>query len=144
MDETPSQIEDRIRMNRENLKANFAELEDKVKTATDWRHYFREHTGPILAGAFASGMVLSAVMRKSPRMSVERQDNGSRESIPDYKKASAVRHQMHSAFDEVKGALLGMATSKVKSVLSEAVPGFAEHAKKAAESPATIPLGSSS
>jgi hypothetical protein len=132
MDETARQIEDRIKTSRENLKSNFSELENKVKTATDWRHYFKEHTGSMMAGAFAGGVVLSTLTRKSRRPSVHRYENAPQEAVPT--KASSSQHKMRNAFEDVKGALVGVAATKFKSVLSEVVPGFAEHIAKAADS----------
>ena len=56
MGETTDQIENHIENKREDLKSNLEELETRVKSATDWRHYFSEHTGSIIATAFGVGV----------------------------------------------------------------------------------------
>jgi hypothetical protein len=65
MGETTDQIEHHIEMKRRELRSNFTELAQKVKTATDWRQQFRNHTLSALAAAFAVGVLLSAMVGRS-------------------------------------------------------------------------------
>jgi uncharacterized protein (UPF0216 family) len=44
MGQTTDQIENHIENKREDLKSYLQELETRVKSATDWRHYFQSHT----------------------------------------------------------------------------------------------------
>ena len=69
MGQTTDQIERRIEHTREDLKSNLRELEARVKSATDWRRYFREHTGAMIAAAVGGGMLLSTMLgaRNAPR-----------------------------------------------------------------------------
>ena len=43
MGERPDQIQRQIAETRSELSDNFSELQDKVKSAVDWRTQFREH-----------------------------------------------------------------------------------------------------
>jgi ElaB/YqjD/DUF883 family membrane-anchored ribosome-binding protein len=64
MGQTTDQIENHIEHKREDLKSNLQELKTRVKSAMDWRHYFREHTGTMIAAAFGVGILLSTVIGK--------------------------------------------------------------------------------
>jgi hypothetical protein len=67
MGETADQIGNYIETQRENLQSNLKELETKLKSASDWRHYFRKYTGTMVAVAFGGGMLVSAIVWKSRR-----------------------------------------------------------------------------
>jgi len=67
MGETTDQIEHHIEMKRQELQSNFTELAQKVKTATDWRRQFRNHTLSALAAAFAGGVLLAAMVARNRR-----------------------------------------------------------------------------
>jgi hypothetical protein len=67
MGQTTDQIESHIENKREDLKSNLQELESRVKSATDWRHYFHNHTGAMVAAAFGGGVLLSALVGKGKR-----------------------------------------------------------------------------
>ena len=62
MGQTTSQIEHHIAKTRDDLGANFQELEKKVKDATDWRYQFQQHPLTLLGVAFGGGMLLAALM----------------------------------------------------------------------------------
>jgi hypothetical protein len=67
MGETTDQIENHIETKREDLHSNLKELENRMKTATDWRQYFQRHTGTMVAAAFGGGVVVSAMLGKKTR-----------------------------------------------------------------------------
>lgn len=64
MCETTDQIESHIETKRADLQSNFNELESKVRSAIDWRHYFQNRTGTMLVLAFSGGIVLSSILRR--------------------------------------------------------------------------------
>jgi hypothetical protein len=64
MVQTTDEIESHIENKREDLKSDLQELESRVKSATDWRHYFRNHTGAMIAAAFGGGFLLSIMVGK--------------------------------------------------------------------------------
>ena len=65
MNETSNEIEARIEIARQNLSENMVELEQKVKSAIDWRKQFKAHPAPFLAVVFGAGLLaLRAVTRQ--------------------------------------------------------------------------------
>jgi ElaB/YqjD/DUF883 family membrane-anchored ribosome-binding protein len=75
MGQTTDQIERHIEHKRADLKSNLRELETRAKSATDWRHYFKEHTWTMLAVAFSGGLLLARMLGKaSPAGQLPRDD----------------------------------------------------------------------
>lgn len=72
MGERPDEIEHEISEKRSELNQNFAELEDKVKSFFDWRAQFEERPGTMLALAFGSGAVVSAIFPPRRRRPAKR------------------------------------------------------------------------
>jgi hypothetical protein len=70
MGETTDAIERDIESRRAALQADIEELEARVKSATDWKHYYETYTIPLLAAAFGGGMLLSALVGGGPRRPV--------------------------------------------------------------------------
>ena len=127
MGQTTDQIEDQIENRREDLKSNLQELETRVKTATNWRHYFAEHTGTMIAAAFGGGVLLAAMLGgRSNRASLSQA--GSSESR---RWTTGARHEVLENLDSIKSALVGAAATRFKDILGEVVPGFTEHLAKA-------------
>jgi hypothetical protein len=62
--ETTSEIEMHIRDTREDLSANLNELEQKVRSAIDWRQHYEMHTGGFLGAAVGVGLLLSFIGRR--------------------------------------------------------------------------------
>ena len=73
MSETSSEIESHIRNTCRDLSANLEELEQKVKSAVDWRKYFKAHPGTFLAVAFGAGLLASRVVRSQRPRRFERE-----------------------------------------------------------------------
>ena len=65
MGETSDQIERHIQETRNDLGDNFSELEDKVKTAVDWRAQFEERPGTMLALAFGAVLFFRPCFRQA-------------------------------------------------------------------------------
>ena len=83
MGQTTDQIENQIENKREDLKSNLQELETRVKTATDWRHYFAEHTGTMIAAAFGGGVLLASMLGgRSNRASLSQAGGSSEPARP--------------------------------------------------------------
>lgn len=143
MGETTDQIENHIETKREDLHANLKELENRVKSATDWRQYFHKHTGAMVAAAFGGGVVVSAVLGK-------RQGTGPSPTSPSAVASSGARargkgtHEVLETWDTIKTALVGVAASKFKGMLGEVVPGFSEHLAKSKPEGNSKPSGARS
>jgi hypothetical protein len=63
MGQTTDQIETDIHKTREDLRSNFVELENKVKSVTDWKRHFRNNPGTMVAAAFGAGALLATMSR---------------------------------------------------------------------------------
>jgi hypothetical protein len=129
MGQTTDQIENQIESKREDLKSNLQELETRVKTATDWRHYFAEHTGTMIAAAFGGGVLLATMVGGRSNRASPSQASGSTE--PGRPCRTGTKHEVLENVDSIKSALVGAAATKFKGILGEVVPGFKEHLAKA-------------
>ena len=69
MGEATSQIEAHIENTREELGSNLQELEQKVKSVTDWKHHFQKNPMTLLGVAFGGGILLANMLggRKNSR-----------------------------------------------------------------------------
>jgi hypothetical protein len=140
MAETSDQIERHIQRTRNDLNDNFTELEEKVKSTVDWRAQFEERPGTMMALAFGGGLLLSAILpsvRSSRRRSSEVPWNAfpDRDAPPFSTKSrsayDAKSSQSSETWDSLKGALLGLATTKLSGVIEELIPGFKDEFSKA-------------
>ena len=121
MVETTAQIETHIEATRADLGANLDALERKIHSATDWREYFQGAPMTLLGAAFAGGVVLAiAAGSRHPRRS-----SG---ILPVARAAPRPRgphaEEVVTMLDNIKGALIGMAATKMKDVVGQVVPGF--------------------
>ena len=131
MGETSDQIEHHIQEMRNDLGDNFSELEVRVKTAIDWRAQFEDRPMMMMALAFGGGVLLSALVPSvGPR---RRRPSPARRNAPregsDLSSRSGTMYddkpnQTSETWDAVKGALVGVATSKLSGVIEELLPGF--------------------
>jgi hypothetical protein len=139
MGDTSDQIERHIQETRNDLSDNFNELEEKVRTAVDWRAQCEERPMTMMALAFGGGILLSALLpsRRSPR----------RRSLASSANTSSDQHTSDSSksrneyndnasstletWDAVKGALVGVATTKLSGFLEDVLPGFTQEFFKA-------------
>lgn len=129
MGETTDQIENHIETKREDLHSNLKELEHKVKSATDWRQYFHNHTGTMIAAAFGGGLVVSSMVGRS-RRAVMSQGTATAPSSSMRAQGKGTANEVLQTWDTIKTALVGVAASKFKGMLGEVVPGFSEHLAK--------------
>lgn len=142
MDETAHEIEAHIDRTRERLGSHFRELEDRVDAATDWREQFRQRPQLFLGAAVVGGAILASALRARPPRP-ERDNGGSRHLAYNGPSAQA---QAFAFWNTVKGALIGVASARIKDYISELMPEFDEHYQRAeqraaASDPATVSLG---
>lgn len=158
MGERPDQIERHIQRQRDELGDNFSELEDKVKSAFDWRSQFEEHPGILLGAAFVGGAVIAAILPSRSTISSgvssgrkyvsdrwdsytsQHADSPSEQSAPSPVSHAAPSHSLHSSqpagqssevWNNLKNAAIGLATTRLSEYIEDLVPGFSEHYKKA-------------
>ena len=135
MDQTANQIEAHIDRTRERLGSNLRELEDKVEAATDWREHFRERPHVFLGAAFIGGVVLASALRsKSADGPLSGVDVN-----PAVRGQGSVQAQVRELWNNVQGALVGVATTHIRDYISELVPGFDDHFRRAEQRAAVDP-----
>jgi len=131
MGETSDQIERHIQETRNDLGDNFSELEDKVKTAVDWRAQFEERPGTMLALAFGGGVILSALL-PSGRHSRSTYGEGwppapNRDLTRSKQSGTAPagkRTETQQTVEAMTGALVGVAMNRVSRYIDSLLPGF--------------------
>lgn len=127
MDSTTEELAAKIDNSRAELRSNLQQLEHKVKSAADWRQHLVNHPGLLMAAAFGGGALLGLV-RASKRTPSAKESSPlirTTSSIP----AKRTNFELQEGWDAIKGALVGVATSKVKTALGEVLPGFNEQIK---------------
>lgn len=129
MVETPREIEAQIDRTRQRLGSNLKELEHKVDAATDWREQFRARPHVFLGAAFAGGAALAiALNARSQRP--HRDDATMHAFAIDGGSAQA---QVLELWHNIKGAIIGVAGTRVLQFLGELLPDFDEHYQQRAE-----------
>jgi len=123
-------------------------LQVQARALTDWRRHYRNHTGPILAAAFTSGVALGMLSRgmgRKERVSAFIGD-GAEYDVGEYPRFTEtpralsagnlgrnLKHlsqntragrQMSDLFQGVLDALIGVASGKAVDLLGNFVPGF--------------------
>ena len=128
MDETTDQIENYIDSKRDDLGSNLKELESKVKSVTDWRQRFQKNPLTAVGIAFGGGIALASIL--SSKSNHRSRGSSSSDSFTPH---AGTDHQTHKAletWDNIKGALIGVAATRFKDFVGEIVPGFQEQLKK--------------
>jgi hypothetical protein len=140
MGETTGQIERHIQETRDDLGENFNQLQEKVKTAMDWRAQFDQRPGTILALAFGGGVLLSALLptRHSSRGTSDQRPWNvppARDAIgPAIQSPNSLTRKSNEplqTFDALKGALIGVAATKLTAFIEDMLPGFKQEFTKA-------------
>ncbi len=151
MGQESSEVRRQIDEKREQLGENIHELQDKVRSKFDWRTQFEDHCGAVLGTAFGVGLLLSRIGgsggvkdlstrlkenfgsgTEQGRFSSGTEQNRFASRAGDsrdtsYKPRSEHREKLSNFVNSVEGALIGVASTKVRDFLNEVVPGFSEH-----------------
>ena len=137
MGETTNQIENYIDSKRDDLGSNFQELEQKVKSVTDWRQQFQKNPMTMVAVAFGGGILLASLIGGSKK----RSSSGSTQPHASTDRQS---HKALETWDNIKGALIGVAASRFKDFVGEIVPGFHDQFQNSEKAKGSISGGSPS
>jgi hypothetical protein len=133
MDEAAHRIEAHIDRTRERLGSHLRELENKVDAATDWREQFRARPHLFLGATIAGGVLLAAVLLpKSSRHVFDSSTEARLGSVS--RNGVSAQEQALELWNNVKGALIGVAAVRITEYISELIPGFDEHYQRAAQS----------
>lgn len=133
MDQTAQQIEEHITQTRDDLGSNLEELEQKVKSVTDWKQHFKSKPLTMLGVAFGGGILL-ATMAGRPNTRTTGRSAFSRDmTSADNAKPIGNRERVVDTWDNIKSALVGVAATRFTDFVGEIVPGFQDHFKRTSE-----------
>jgi hypothetical protein len=125
MDRATDQIEQHLYDERQALRSNLEELEDRVRSVVDWRRQFRGNTARFLGIAFGGGLLfgLMTARRAAALPALEY-------PTPAGKPAILYRDQrwrdLSRAWRSIESVLIGVAAAKLKDTLADLLPGFRE------------------
>jgi hypothetical protein len=155
MGETADQIKQQIDEQREQLGSNLQQLESKVKDTVDWRTQFEQRPMAGIGLAFGAGFLLSVLMPSGDSKSSSSSYDTSNYRVqdesygyqPSYAAASYQPTQTQSykpskpkspemneiteTIENIRGAVMGLAATRLRSFLAEAVPGFQDEYEQA-------------
>jgi hypothetical protein len=137
MGETTDQIAAHIEDTRDDLGSSLRELENKVKSVTDWKQHFHNNPLTMVGVAFGSGILLASMMGGTRRSRA-----GMSALAADSEPHAATDHQTYKAmetWDNIKGAIIGVAATRFKDFVAEVIPGFQEQYQRTEAKTATIP-----
>jgi hypothetical protein len=147
MGEKSDQIEKHIYEKRNELGNNIHELQDKVrssvdkvKNSVDWRAQFQERPMALIGIAFAGGVLASALFRRrrpssnSSTFATDRWNTEARsQNWGSNVRSKDWQNRASDAWEDIKGAVIGLAATKAGSALEEFLPGFQQHYQKRQE-----------
>ena len=126
MGQTTNQIEAHIEYTRGELGANLKELEQKVHTATDWKHHFENNPMAMLGAAFGGGILLAKMLGGGRRSANARRSYAAPSAPEPHAGTDHQKYKALETWDNIKGALIGVAATRFKDFVGEVVPGFQE------------------
>lgn len=125
MDRATDRIEQHLYDERQALRSNLEELEDRVRSVVDWRRQFRGNTAAFLGLAFGGGLLigLMTARRAQALPALEYPTSSGKPAIPYGEQRWRV---LSTAWRTVESALIGVAATKLKDTLADLLPGFRE------------------
>lgn len=133
--QTANQIENFIENKRADLGSNLQELEQKVRSATDWQQHFRKNPMTMLGLAFGGGILLATMAgrRSSGSYSVHSRANSPADDGRRTIHSSPARDAALETWDTIKGAVIGVAAARFKEYAEQILPGFSSQYDKIAQ-----------
>jgi hypothetical protein len=126
MDKAADKIEAHIDRTRERLGSNLRELEERVEAVTDWREQFRARPHFFLAGAFVGGALLAATFRPGSPQSLSDSSDAGQLGLVSSSRVNA-HGEVIELWDDIKSALIAVASAQITRYIGELIPGFQEH-----------------
>jgi hypothetical protein len=128
MDRVTDRIEQHIDYEREMLRSNLEELEDRVRSVVDWRRQFRSNPATWLGLAFGGGLLIGLIAGGGRTAAVPalpaRGHAIAREPTAGF--SDHWRREISLAWRGIESALIGVAGAKLKDTLAQVLPGFRE------------------
>jgi hypothetical protein len=130
MDKAAHTLEAHIDRTRERIGSNLKELEERVDAATDWREQFRARPHLFLGGALVGGALLAAALRPtSSRHEFEPSSSAPLTSLA--RRGVNAQQQAFELWNDVKTALIAVASARLTEYIGDLVPGFRDHFRQA-------------
>jgi len=119
-------IERELDYERQALRSNLEELEDRVRSVVDWRRRFRGNTAAFLGLAVGGGLLigLMTARRTQARAALEYPTTPAGKPATPY--SDHRRRELSLAWRSIESALVGLAAAKLKDALANLLPGFRE------------------
>ncbi|MBV8808980.1 MAG: hypothetical protein JO033_09920 [Acidobacteriaceae bacterium] len=134
MGEKSDQIEREIVTERGQLGRNLNELQSKVQEVTDWRLQFQKRPMLMLGVAAGGGLLLASLSGRKSRSRPHYARAG--DGVHEYEHRRGTELQKNKAletFDNIKGAMIGVAANTFQDFLGQLIPGFREQVQKTAQ-----------
>jgi len=123
MDRATDDIEQHLEDERQALRSNLEELEDRVRSALDWRRQFRSNTRAFLGIALGAGLLLGLMTARRTAVPAE-PDYPALAGGPAPRYSDHRRRELSLAWRSIESALIGVAAAKLKDALVNMLPGF--------------------
>jgi hypothetical protein len=130
MGETTDQIAAHIEDTREDLGSNLRELEQKVKSVTDWKQHFQNSPMTMVGVAFGGGILLASMLggKHGSRHGASALAAGAEPHAG----SDQQKYKAMETWDNIKGAIIGVAATRFKDFVAEVIPGFDEQYQRTA------------
>lgn len=125
MDPATDHLEQHLEDERQALRSNLAEVEDRVRSAFDWRRQFRSNTAGLLGVALGAGLLLGLMTARRTAVAAEL-DYRMRTGEPAPRYSDHRRRTLSLAWQSIESALIGVAAAILKNTLANMLPGFRE------------------
>ena len=148
MAQTTNEIEAHLHNKREELGQNIRELERKVKHAADWKNHFETRPMAMMGAAFGGGLLLAVALsgrdqNRSPAYPVSPRTLVDEKVTEKAKVKSEITQKANDTWEDIKHALLGVASAHVTQFISEVIPGFNDEWRRVEERRSNRPHRSS-
>jgi hypothetical protein len=122
MGRATDRVEQHLQDERRALRSNLEELEDRVRSAVDWRRQFRSNTTAFLGLALGGGLLIGLMTARRaapPALKYPTVPAGE----PAARYSEARRRELSPAWRSIESALIGVAAAILKNTLANMLPG---------------------
>ncbi len=131
MGEESNQIERQIEMERGQLGQNLNELQSKVEEVTDWRLQFQKRPMLMMGVALGGGLLLASMTGRRHGHKSYRNEDRAGDSGQQHRRGTELqKSQALETFDNIKGAMIGVAANAFQDFFGQLIPGFKEQVQK--------------
>ena len=126
MGRATDRLEQHLQDERRALRSNLEELEDRVRSAVDWRRQFRSNTTAFLGLALGGGLLIGLMTARRTALpaALKYPTVPAGEPAPRY--SDARRRELSPAWRSIESVLIGVAAAILKNTLANMLPGFRE------------------